>query len=178
MNPRRCPSCGESNAYPGRILLPAEFRPDGYFAPNTTKSLGIRLSSFACCSCGHVWSSIGPGELKSSVQIHGREVAKQHLASMTAGPHHDLPDTPEAHRAADAVAEIDSLVVSGSLNATRRYHELSGRTWDQTHADVAGWMDMTRAAKLALFGWRSKDLILEELAQLRDHPMRDRELDG
>jgi hypothetical protein len=64
------------------------------------------------------------------------------------------------------------------MEAKRRFHELSGLTWDQTHADVAGWIDMPRTRKLALFGWRSKDKVLEEQLQLRDHPMRDRDLDG
>ncbi len=180
MNAWRCPSCKASMVFPGRIVAPGEFGTGVWFAPNATRtSVGVRVSFFACASCGHMWSSVAPGELRVSIASHGSELARQYLRSTNGDPNQDLPDTPEAEQAGDAVAAIDGLILTGQeVEARRKFHELTGRTWDETHTAMAGWIDMTRARKLALFGWRSKEDILEEKGQLRDHPMRDRELDG
>jgi hypothetical protein len=175
-----CPSCGSKAVYPGRLVSPGEFNPAWWFVPHFNQKLvGVQVGFIACSACGHVWSRVAPGELRVSIDLHGRELAKQYLKATNAGPYHDLPDDPEAKRAGDAVALFDFLILTGTgVDAKRRYHELTGRTWDQTHKDIDGWADMTRARKLALFGWRSKDEILAEKAELRDHPMRDRDLDG
>jgi hypothetical protein len=176
----RCPSCKASTVYPGRIVAPGEFGTGAWFVPHATKtSVGVQVRFFACAACGHVWSSIAPGELRASIDTHGSALARQYLRATNGPPNHDLPDVPEARRAGDAVAVIDFLILFGrDVEARRKFHEMSGSTWDDTHAHIAGWSDMTRTRKLALFGWRSKDEVLNGLAQDRDHPMRDRDLDG
>jgi hypothetical protein len=122
---------------------------------------------------------VAPDQLRAAIKTNGRELAKQYFESLASGPYHDLPDIPEARQAADGVAEIDALIWSGKvLDATRRYHELTNRTWDEVHATIPRWADLTRARKLALFGWHPKGKLDDDDAELPKHPMRDRELDG
>jgi hypothetical protein len=91
---------------------------------------------------------------------------------------HDFPDCPEAHQAAQGLAEIDALVFDGKLlEATRRYRELTQTKWGQAGDDVRAWNEMKRAKKLELFGWRTKDALVDDPSLLK-HPMRDRRLDG
>ena len=70
------------------------------------------------------------------------------------------------------------MFAGNQLDATRRLRQLASCTWDDAIDAIRGWADLERVRKLALFGWRPKfkDLVTE--AGLRDHPMRDRLLDG
>ena len=106
-------------------------------------------------------------------------MTKQHLECSVSGPYRDVPEVPKARKAADGVAELDALIIAGNqLDATRRLRQLASCTWDDAIHALRGWVDLERAKKLALLGWRPKvkDLVTE--AGLRDHPMRDRLLDG
>jgi hypothetical protein len=175
----RCKVCGNPSLVPGH-LLGAEGSQVVGFAPAATYShVRLRAACRACFTCGHVELSVAPGELRNSIELHGKELVKQYFRSIDAGTYHDLPDIPEARRAADGVAEIDSLILSGNeLEAKRRYRQLAGKTWDEVNAMIPTWVDLTRARKLALFGWRPKGkLDAEEDSEQREHPMHDRLLD-
>jgi hypothetical protein len=130
-------------------------------------------------SCGHVWTRLQPDELRAFIGLSGTELGKQHFETILHGPYHDLPNVPAAHGAADKVAELDALVASGKdAEATRRYRDLSGMTWDQAIAGIWGWRYQERAKKLALFGWPPKEKTPTDEAEAEGHPMRDRWLDG
>lgn len=182
MDETRCPRCGGSVCFPGSVVGSEEAAPDFFFSPYSmwpNRGIRLQIPFLSCLSCGHVWANLAPGELRNLIARRGGEVAKQYLECLTAGRYFDVPDIPEARKAADAVAEIDFQVLSGSQKGgVRRFHELSGRSWDETHAALRRWAEMPRAEKLALFGWRSKDDILAEKHDLESHPIFDRELDG
>ncbi len=137
-------------------------------------------SDFHCClCCGHVWGRLRPEELRAFLGLNASELGKQHFETILDGPYHDLPDQPAAHEAADKVAEIDALMVTGKdAGATRRYRELTGTTWDQAIAGISAWRYHDRAKKLALFGWPPKEKTPAEGTEPEGHPMRDRWLDG
>ena len=117
--------------------------------------------------------------MRATIEKQGTELARQFVRYLDAGPYYDLPDISEAHAAADAVAEIDTLFVAGnSLEAIRRYHELTKLTWDDVHGQMRNWVALTRAQKLALFGWRPKGTPQDDELDLQEHPMHDRVLDG
>jgi hypothetical protein len=180
MPANRCPNCGEATVVPGRLVASEGTGIVG-FAPAFTRSqVTLPIAFQACSACGNVWSSVAPEELRNAIETRGREVVKQHLASGRSGPYHDLPDIPEAKQAADAVTEIDALFLAGDgLVATRRYRQLTGKTWDEVHAVMSKWADLARADKLAIFGWHPKGKpAVEKNAEPRGHPMHDRLLDG
>ena len=81
--------------------------------------------------------------------------------------------------AGEKVAEIDALVLEGKLpQATRRCRELLAITWDQAIDAIRIWHNLTRPQKLARCGWQSKEILQAEDPGWRDHPLRDRLLDG
>ncbi len=176
----RCRNCGKATLVPGHLAV-AEGSPIYGFAPAATRAhVRLRVAFNACTSCGHLWASVAPEELQSAIEIHGTELIKQHLVSAQSGRYRDLPDIPEAIQAADGVAEIDSLVLAGNgLEAARRFRHLTGTIWDEVHAIVSGWANLTRTRKLALFGWRPKGTPDDaDDREQRSHPMHDRLLDG
>ncbi len=185
MEAQSCPKCAASTVIAGSIANSGEGGVGIFFVPFGNRSvrlqIGVELSSsfLYCLSCGHLWASVTPEKLRRLIEIHGTELAKQHYDSLSAGPYRGLPDYPEAREAADKVAEIDALVLAGKDGeATRRYRDLTGTTWDQALALVHGWHRMDRSRKLALCGWCPKDPPGFEKSEMREHPMLDRWLDG
>ena len=143
------------------------------------KAIQLTCGFLCCWSCGHVWGSLAPEELRVFIEDHGREVAKQHRDASEFGSDHGLPDRPEARRAAQGVSEIDALVLSGrKREARRRYRQLTGSTWYQALMAFRGWHDLERARKLALFGWSPKDESQAGKSATLGHPLKDRLLDG
>ncbi len=175
-----CEKCGAATVLPGYLRTHGDFDGQAYFLPaGATRGAGVQVVFRACWSCGHVWTSLGPEALRDSVCAHGNELTRQHLIRCEEGPYHDLPDISEARRAGDGVAEIDQLMLEGnSVEAARRYRHLTGQIWDDVHAAMRQWIDLPRDRKLALFGWSPKKRPEDAPASLRDHPMRDRALDG
>jgi hypothetical protein len=113
------------------------------------------------------------------IRTRGTELVRQQLEDLEHGLHHDLPDSTVARLAADKAREIDSLVLNDKqVDAIRRFHELTEYTWDQCLETMRGWRDLTRAKKLALFGWAPKGKLQTTDVETPDHPMRDRWLDG
>jgi hypothetical protein len=95
------------------------------------------------------------------------------------GPDYDLPDSSFARVAAEKVREIDTLVLHEKhVEAIRRFHELTEFTWDQCLESMRGWRDLSRAKKLALFGWAPKQKPQATGAEASENSMRDRWLDG
>ena len=175
-----CPSCGKPTVVPGHLVGP-ENSPIVGFAPAATRyRIKLRIVVRACISCGHVGTALSPYELRSVIERHGNELVKQHLELLEKGRYHDLPDIPEAHQAADRVAEIDGWILAGNaLEALRRYHLLTAHSWDEVHRIIAKWSDLERPRKLALLGWRPKGTLDDEdEPEQREHPMHDDLLDG
>ena len=182
MEVKRCPNCAGPKTLPGRVVCGdgqgAFLSPVG--AANGWK-IGVPISAgFHCClGCGHVWSSLAPEQVLRFIGAHGTDLGKQYLETVLKGPYHDLPDHPGAREAADRAAEIDELVVSWQdAAATRRYRDLTGKTWDQSIADIRRWRDHDRAKKLALFGWCPDEKADGKEPEFEGHPLRDRWLDG
>jgi len=175
----RCKICGNPTLVQG-YLVGAEGNLGYGFTPAFSHShVRLKAAFNACTSCGHIWASVAPEELRKAIDRHGRELAKQHLECSVSGPYRDVPDVPEARKAADGVAEIDTLMLAGNqLDATRRLRQLTSCTWDDAIEAVRGWVDLERVRKLALFGWRPKRKEFATEGGVYDHPMRDRLLDG
>lgn len=179
MEPSFCPRCGKSTVVPGNLVGPDGF-PIAFFAPAATRSnVKLRTAVQACTSCGHVGTAVAPAELQSVIERYGNERVKQHLELLEKGRYHDLPDIPEAHEAADRVAEIDVLMLAGhALEALRRDRQFTHQSWDEVHGIMAKWADLKRSSKLALLGWRPKGQPDgAEDARRREHPMHDHLLD-
>jgi hypothetical protein len=135
---------------------------------------------FRCCpSCGLVWSSLSTEKLGEVITAYGDELLKQDLELGGAGPGHGLPDTPEAQRAAQAVAQIDSLVRERRLSeAAERYRDLTSTTAHHAGYVIRDWRSLGLALKLSLFGWQPKAKGPPDGAEIVGHPMRDSLLDG
>jgi hypothetical protein len=183
MDATPCPNCGGPAFLPGRVV--AVEGQSVFFSPAGTRAVGWNVgipvsAGFQCClRCGHLWSRLAPEQVKTFIGLRGTELGKQYLETLLEGPYHDLPDDPAAREAADKAAEIDALVVSCQEGAaTRRFRELTGKTWDQSIADLRHWRDHDRTKKLALFGWRPKEKAEAKGHETQGHPMRDRWLDG
>jgi hypothetical protein len=173
-----CPICKSTTVFPGHFWsgdpLPS------WFIPKHTNGAGVSLtvSFLCCCSCGHIWASVDPTVLRSCMLLHGSELIRERLQPFAVDPFYGLPDCPEAHEAAKGVAEIDELVLSGKIvEAIRRYRELTHTKWGQAGEEIRAWHNFKRARKLAMFGWHSKDEVADEKT-VREHPMRDRWIDG
>jgi hypothetical protein len=123
--------------------------------------------------------SLSPDVLCNLIKTRGSVLARQQLDELQYGPDHGLPDSPLARLAAEKAREIDTLVLNEKhVDAIRRFHELTEFTWDQCLETMRGWRDLTRAKKLALFGWATKDKPQAAGVQSTEDPMRDRWLDG
>jgi hypothetical protein len=173
----RCPNCQSSTVLLGH-LWNGEFVANR-FVPTQTRSHGVGLKHhFRCCwSCGHIWASVDPEQLRACIEQHGNELVREQLQPFARDPYYGLPACPEAHEAAKGVAEIDGLVFEGKvIEAIRRYRELTHTKWGPAGDDIRAWHNLKRAKKLALFGWHSKDAITDDASLLKD-PMRDRWLD-
>jgi hypothetical protein len=178
MESRPCPVCK------GTTVIPDHVRTDEILAPrfipchSTGPGVSLTFSFLSCCSCGHIWSSVDPKDLRSYIEEHGNELVRQQLEPYARDPFHGLPDCPDAHEAAKGVAEIDDLVFTGkTIEAIRRYRELTHTKWGQAGEDVRAWHNLKRVRKLAMFGWHSKEAEIEGKSA-PEHPMRDRWLDG
>jgi hypothetical protein len=172
--------CEGSVVLPGSVMAgfatPLSFVPHG-IRPSLSEQ-GITMTWVACLSCGHAWLQVAPQDLRACVASRGTELLKHRLARLDHGPHHDLPDLPGAIQAADWVAEIDDLVLAGKpVEATRRYHALSGRTWDETLETMREWRDLKLAVKLSRLLPRSEEKPKLAATDGENHPMSDRWLD-
>ena len=180
MEPKRCPVCQASTTLVGSVrgsdrslvFLPSGIQPS-LFEP------GVPLIWHACLSCGHLWAGVAPGALRNFVDVRGTEMLKQHVEQLDKGLAHDLPDFLKSRQAADQAAEIDGLILAGKpKEATRRYRELTGATWDQTLEIMRTWQNFKRDEKLALFGWHTEGKVPAFMTNDDDNPMADRWLDG
>lgn len=113
MPTNRCQNCGEATVVPGQLLVSDGGGIYGFARAFTRSHVKVRVAFHACSSCGALWASVAPDELRNTIETHGRELVKQHLASGISGPYHGLPDIAEARQAADGVAEIDGLMLAG-----------------------------------------------------------------
>jgi hypothetical protein len=144
-------------------------------------NIGVALPAeyLACASCGLVWTSTVPAEIRSFIEKYGTEVGRQHFKSLELGPDHGVPDVPEARQAAERASEIDALVLVGQRGpATRWYRQWTGGTWHDAQEALRSWHRLKRAQKLALLGWAPKEPKKAEKTQQARHPMRDELLDG
>jgi hypothetical protein len=186
MDAERCPKCNAFTVVAGHVTPGlGEMRDTHFcFVPIGTRPLRwktgvvLRNAFLACSSCGHFWTSLAPNELRDFIEDYGRELAKQHLESLEA-ERHGLPDCPKAREAGRRVATIDALMLADKQpEATRRYRQLTGTTWDQAIDTICHWRDLKRPQKLALFGWYPKDPPQADDSGMSGHPMRDALLDG
>jgi hypothetical protein len=185
MEAQSCPKCAGTSVMAGSVVNPSEVGGPLCFVPPGCPVFRLQIGvAFAgpfhyCLSCGHLWTDLAPEKLRSFIERFGGKLARDNYDRLVSGPYRGLPDDPEAHEAADQVAEIDSLVLAGKDGeATRRYRDLTGATWDQAVNLIRGWHDLERARKLALCGWGPKDPPRFEKSEMREHPMLDRWLDG
>jgi hypothetical protein len=172
--------CNASTIIAGSVLVgfgtPMAFVPHGVH-PSLSEP-GVPMTWRACLSCGHTWNHVAPQDLRACIANRGTELLRQHVARLEHGPHHDLPDLPGAILAGQHVAEIDDLILAGKqTEATRRYRELTGKTWDQTLETMRDWRDLKRAAKLARFLWEAEEKSKASSTDATNHPMADRWLD-
>jgi hypothetical protein len=178
-----CPMCKATVIIPGRLGVAYPGNPAVNFVPGgipvSSSRAGVEVRFSSCLSCGHVWASLEPDKLRSCIQVQGDEMVRQWLDFLERGPDRDLPDVPEARRAAHRVAEIDALVLANQYPAaTRRLRELAGVTWDHSVNAIRDWRGWKREQKLELFGWVSKESIKDDKSTPAEHPMRDPWLDG
>jgi hypothetical protein len=182
MESARCMKCGASTLVAGRVLSGFMFLANNtrIFSPQEGVPLCLDSNAgFACLSCGHVGTlSVDPNRLRAFIVKHGNELARQQLECFEAGPYHGLPESAEAHAAADRVVEIDFLVAIGrGSEATRRYRGLMHTTWDRAIDALRGWSGLTREEKLTRVGWCPKEATASKEAESGGHPLRDRWLD-
>lgn len=184
MDTQSCPSCNATTVLEGRFV-PSGDRGAVGFAPLGGTALAWRVgvelpgNFYWCSTCGLVWAKFPPERLRKYVRERCGALAWDYLQALELGPAHDLPDCPDARRAAEGVAEIDGLVLRGSQpEATRRYRELLPVTWDQAIDEVKHWRDRSRPEKLARFGWSVKPVHAKDGSGAADHPMHDPLLDG
>jgi hypothetical protein len=98
----------------------------------------------ACLSCGLIWMCVVPEELRTLIKTRGTELVKHQLDRLEHGPYHELPDSSSAWEAADRAEVIDVLLLTGKQReATRRFREFTGATWDQSIERIRRWPDQT-----------------------------------
>ena len=159
METDRCPRCDSP------AIVTGEFRVDGHpgpaqlFVPDHARFLRLRegvhldlAGPRRCAACGHVWATLKAEELQDFLRKYGDELAKQDAGLAGGERAKNVPEVPQARRAALRVEEIDALVRAEKRSeATRRYREFTGGTWDQAINAIRGWRDQP-VQKLSLFG--------------------------
>ena len=126
-----------------------------------------------------MWGHVNPDQLHAFVEAYADELTKQHILANRSSDVEDSQECAELQAAIHAMTEIDALFLSGlNSEATRRYRQISGGTWDQAIDTVRNWHQQTRSQKLALFGWQPKASVKDQMLARHDHPMRDPQLDG
>jgi hypothetical protein len=181
MEAKHCPMCQASTVLVGSVYSEGgalAFAPTGSHVPLWGLNFPLRWNT--CLSCGNVWTSVNVQGVRAAIEASGSELLKQQVERLDHGPHHDVPSVPGALKASERVAEIDDLFLAGKeVEATRRFHELTGCTWDETVDSLRGWRQFKRAKKLALFGWQTeKKPAAAGAGGTSEHPMADRWLDG
>ncbi len=178
MEKHLCPNCKSSTVVPGQLLT-GELSGFWLFSSHTSgHGVSLTGSFLSCWSCGHVWTSVDPAKLRACIATNGNELIKEQLEPFAHDPFYGLPDFPEAHVAANGVAEIDSLVFAGKIvEAIRRYRELTHTPWGPAGDDIRAWHSLKRPRKLAMFGWHEKEEAIDKESFAKD-PMRDRWIDG
>lgn len=171
-----CPRCGRPTVVGGHLIdgrqstgsaprfLPRQLQMKLF----TDQWWGVEVAPGfrGCVSCGLVWSGLDANRLHAFIAEHGSALDRQQLDEWDGGPMRGLPDTALAREVVAHVAEIDGLVRSAKEGeATRRYRELTGVTWDQAIAAIRTWRDLDRGDKLARFGWVTKKPALDDLAE-------------
>lgn len=170
-----CPRCGRPTVLAGHLIEGSHSTGTPRFLPEQVQMKlfagqwwGVEVAGKfrGCLSCGLVWSGLDANRLVAFVREHGGELDRQQLDEWDHGPMRGLPDTAAARLVVARVAEIDRWVRSDQAgNATRRYRELTGASWDQAVAAIEAWRDLTREAKLARLGWGDKKGRLDDLAE-------------
>lgn len=174
-----CPACCSGVVVSGPVRT-GEYAGHG-FVPRGLKGwntayVPINPEFFACADCGMVWTNVVAGALPGFLERNLGPLGMECYRALRDGPGWDLPGHETAQAAARAVAEINDLMLRDRQpEATRKYRDLSGRTWDEASHAIFRWKKLTRAEKLALFGWEVKD---KEGRIAGAHPLHDRLLDG
>jgi hypothetical protein len=173
-----CPNCKSSTVLSG-ALWTGEFPIHWIISSHTSgRSIHLNGNFRSCWSCGHVWTSVDPAELRACIETSSNELIREQLEPFARDPFFGLPDFPEARQAAHGVAEIDGLVLEGKIvEAIRRYRELTHTPWGPAGDDIRAWHNLKRSRKLAMFGWHEKEEVIDKKA-LAEDPMRDPWLDG
>jgi hypothetical protein len=184
MDANCCPMCQKATIIVGSVRtmdghFAFEFVPGDIRALLFQRGVLVQFRWNACLSCGHVWSSVAPQELRAYIAGRGTELLKQRVDQLNHGPAHDLPDLPKAHQAAEKVAEIDGLILAGKqVEANRRYREFTRSTWDQVVDTMRSWRNLKRPQKLALLGWAPDEKPPAVIPEATGHPMADYWLDA
>ena len=175
MDQASCPRCGQPTVLAGHLIEGGHSTGPPRFLPEqvqmrlfTGQWWGVEVAGKfrSCLACGLVWSELDANRLVAFVQEHGSELDRDQLAEWDGGPMRGLPDTEAARAVVARVAEIDHHVRSAQPGeATRRYREWTGVTWDEAVAIVKRWRDLSRAEKLARFGWLAKKARPDDLAE-------------
>jgi hypothetical protein len=180
----RCPACGRSKLIEGQVVSASEttslvFVPPGARLIRWMSGVPLPNVFQYCLECGHLASRLAPEAVRTFLREYGTPLATEHLDALIAGPEHDVPDVPEARAAARGVAEINALIVDNRQpEATRRYRDLTGTTWDQAIDAIRHWRERTRPERLAMLGWMPVDKTPPEPSDAGQHPLHDPELDG
>lgn len=162
MEASRCPRCHQASVIHGRMVA-QDSSPDEGFVPRNVRLFRhvqvvplAQRATYACVSCGHLWSAVDPAKLRQFIATWGEEIAKQELDEIDRGPYRDLPDISLAREIAENIAELDALVREGKPGGVARYREMRGVIWDEAINAMRRWTKLTREEKLALFGWEPK----------------------
>ena len=158
MDQPTCPKCGGGKFVTGgctsgegfsRAFVPGETRHLGFF-----RSVPIRMGFGACLDCGHLWGEVDPAALRSFIEKHGTELARQNLDRLDGRWPAGLPDNSAAREVAGRVAALDHLILSGLPTAVaNRYREYTGATWPEAIAATRNWKKLPLTEKLARLGW-------------------------
>ncbi len=105
-------------------------------------------------------------------------MTKQYLGLVDPAEDLLLPDIAEVRDARRKVGAVDELIRLGKQGeATRRFRELSGGTWDLAIDATRHWRELGLLEKLDRFGWRPKGHA-DDPAGRAGHPLHDPSLDG
>ena len=128
-----CPQCGGEKFVGGRCVSGDDFASE--FAPSQMRCFrlkrGVRLTMGfgACLSCGHVWGSIAPDDLRLFIHKCGNELARQNLDRLDHGALQGLPDTEPAREVASKLMVLDRLALIGNpTEVSQEFREMMGVT--------------------------------------------------